>query len=374
MKPWITLLCFLSVASPGPAAEPLTTNSVGMEFVLIPSGNFIYGRFAPPFIGGGTGTNSLSAAQQSVIAQMNDRLAAAELAATTTRTALVASAFGEATRSHLDAQIKALSEMELALAQARADAFNAIQQSTNRLSTPQITTLIQQAPAAGPGARGGGGRGGNPADIATANELIRSDREKYPGFSVTIPRAFYLGRFEVTQEQWKKVMGNNPSTFQDGRFGVTSSDRHPVESVNWADAQAFVKKLNELEQTDVYRLPTEFEWEYAGKAGSLDDPPWNDNRAAAVIGNARVGTTMPVGTRTPNAWGLYDMLGNVWEWVQDYYNEKQYNDPVPPTTGTQHVLKGTGFLADVKNAIYSTHGAGPADKWEVGFRVLREAR
>jgi formylglycine-generating enzyme required for sulfatase activity len=194
------------------------------------------------------------------------------------------------------------------------------------------------------------------------------------GFTVTNPSAFDLGKYEVTQEQWKKVMGSNPSTFQDGKFGVTDGDHHPVESVSWEDAQAFVMKLNAIEKTNAYRLPTEFEWEYAGKAGAGDDPTWNEIRATAVLANARAGTTSTVGTKTPNAWGLYDMLGNVWEWVQDYYNGKLYNDATPPTRGDVHVLKGGGFLGDVKNVIYSTHGAGPADKWEVGFRVLREVR
>ena len=208
------------------------------------------------------------------------------------------------------------------------------------------------------------------ADARLADEIIRRDTR--PGFTVQVPRAFYLGKFEVTQEQWRKVMGSNPSTFQGA--AVPDADKHPVETVTWDDAQAFVRKLNELEKTDVYRLPTEFEWEYAGRAGAPDDPTWNEIRAMAVIQNARGGTTLAVGTKQPNPWGLYDMLGNVWEWTQDFYNEKLFNDPTPPRTGTTHVLKGGGFLADVKNAIYSTHGGGPGDKWSVGFRVLREAR
>jgi formylglycine-generating enzyme required for sulfatase activity len=79
-----------------------------------------------------------------------------------------------------------------------------------------------------------------------------------------------------------------------------------------------------------------------------------------------------VGQKEPNAWGLYDTLGNVWEWVQDYYNEKIFADPTPPDTGTVHVLKGASFVGDVKNLTYRTHGAGPANGWDVGFRVVRE--
>lgn len=79
-----------------------------------------------------------------------------------------------------------------------------------------------------------------------------------------------------------------------------------------------------------------------------------------------------MGTKKPNAWGLYDTLGNVWEWVQDRYNEKIFADPTPPKSGSQHVLKGAPFYGDVKNATYMTHAAGPGSKYDVGFRVVME--
>jgi sulfatase modifying factor 1 len=376
MKTISSLLCLLAVVLPGHAAEPVQkfTNSVGMEFSLIPAGNFVYGRFEPPFPAGGPAASGLNAAQGAAVTRMNESIAAPEQAAAAARTAILNGSLNGASRTQLEALAQTLAGTELALALARADAFGGIQQSPNRLGATARTNLMQQAVAAGRGGAGGGRGGGNPADIAKAEELIRADRAKYPGFTVNIPKAFYLGTYEVTQEQWTKVMGSNPATFQSGKFGVADSAKHPVESVSWADAQAFIKKLNALEKTNVYRLPTEFEWEYAGKAGATDDPTWNEIRATAVLGNARVGSTMPVGTKVPNAWGLYDMLGNVWEWVDDYYNEKLYNDPKPPTRGTQRVLKGGGFLGDVKSVIYSTHAGGPGDKWEVGFRIVREAR
>lgn len=93
-----------------------------------------------------------------------------------------------------------------------------------------------------------------------------------------------------------------------------------------------------------------------------------------MVGFGAILTTRPGGTMKPNAWGLYDTLGNVWEWVQDYYNEKIFADPTPPTRGTEHVLKGGGFVADVKNAIPATHAAGPANTFDVGFRIVREVR
>lgn len=85
-------------------------------------------------------------------------------------------------------------------------------------------------------------------------------------------------------------------------------------------------------------------------------------------------TTQAVGGMKPNAWGLYDTLGNVWEWVQDFYNEKIFADPTPAKTGKVHVLKGGGFLADVKNAIPATHAGGPGSTFDVGLRLVREAR
>jgi sulfatase modifying factor 1 len=377
MKTFPLLFCTFALAVTARAAEPAkkTVNSIGMEFSLIPAGSFTYGRYLAPFPPGGPAASGMTTAQAAAVAKMNDAVAPLEDAAAAARTALLNASLSGAAREQLDTHARNLAAADLALAQGRAAAFATLQQSPNPLSATARANLVQQAsnPAGRGGAAGGRG-GGNPADIAKAEELIRAARAQYPGFTVKIPKAFYLGTYEVTQEQWQKVMGNNPATFQDGKFGVTDGAKHPVESVTWADAQAFVKKLNALEKTNVYRLPTEFEWEYAGKAGSEDDPNWNDIRAGAVLANTRIATTMAVGTKVPNPWGLYDMLGNVWEWVDDFYNEKQYNDPKPPTKGTVHVLKGGGFLGDVKNVVYSTHAGGPADKWEVGFRIVREIR
>jgi sulfatase modifying factor 1 len=378
MKPLVTLFWAVAVTLAGQAAEPApkTVNSIGMEFSLIPAGSFTYGQYLAPFPAGSPAASGMTAAQAAAVAKMNEGLAASEQAVAAARTALVNASLSGVSRSQLEALARALADADSTLALARAEAFAGLQKSPARLGATAITNLVQQAASpAGRGAAAAGGRGGgNPADIAKAEELIQAARAQYPGFTVKIPKPFYLGTYEVTQEQWTKIMGSNPSTFQDGKFGVTDGAKHPVDSVTWEDAQAFVKKLNALEKTNVYRLPTEFEWEYAGKAGSPDDPSWNDIRAGAVLANTRGATTMAVGTKLPNPWGLHDMLGNVWEWVSDYYNEKQYNDPKPPTRGTVHVLKGGGFLGDVKNVVYSTHAGGPADKWEVGFRIVREVR
>ena len=237
---------------------------------------------------------------------------------------------------------------------------------TGALSTDQLAAGLSAAlpqPA--------GGRGGPPL-TAEQYRLIEAAarRDSSEGFTVTIGRPYYIGTYEVTQAQYRQVMGLNPSMFQGSKV-TGSSDAHPVDSVTWEDAQAFVRRLNAMEKVDVYRLPTEFEWEYAARAGAPDDISWNDIRRQAW--NARTGT-QPVGKMEPNAWGLYDTLGNVWEWVQDYYNEKLFADPTPPQSGTVRVLKGGGFLADVKNLTYMWHGGGPGNKFDVGFRVVREIR
>jgi sulfatase modifying factor 1 len=206
----------------------------------------------------------------------------------------------------------------------------------------------------------------NTAQYALAKSMAEKDAQ--PGFPVTINEPFYIGKFEVTQAQWKKVMGSNPSVFQGGKVR-DNADEHPVENVSWSDVQQFIKKLNRLESGARYRLPTEAEWEYAARAGAAEDIPWAQIRSVAQLDGR---TTSKVGSKAPNAWGLYDMLGNVWEWVHDYYNEKLFADPTPPEQGNQHVLKGASFSGDVKNATYMTHAGGPGNGWDVGFRIVLE--
>jgi len=199
--------------------------------------------------------------------------------------------------------------------------------------------------------------------------LEMAKHDAMPGFEVIIKQPYYIGQFEVTQGQWEKIMGTNPSFFKGDKV-KDDAGQHPVENVSWNDARQFIKKLNEVEKA-AYRLPSEFEWEYAARAGAKDDISWNDIRKTAVIATT---TTSIIGKKQPKALGLYDMLGNVWEWVQDYYNEKIFADPVPPKKGKEHVLKGASFYGDVKNATYMTHAAGPASKYDVGFRVVMEIK
>ena len=209
----------------------------------------------------------------------------------------------------------------------------------------------------------------NAADYARCAEL--SARDARPGFTVTIARPYYLGKTEVTQAQWRKAMGNNPSVFQGSKV-KDDADRHPVDNVTWYDARRFVNRLNAMDRTAHYRLPTEFEWEYAARAGANEEPTWAMIRATAWEQDVDKGTTHAVSTKQPNAWGLHDMLGNVWEWVSDVYNEKLFADSLPTRVGTTHVLRGGSFVSDVKNTTWFTHAGGPGSGFDVGFRVVRE--
>ena len=152
------------------------------------------------------------------------------------------------------------------------------------------------------------------------------DSDERPVHEVEISRGFWLGTYEVTQGQWESVMGRNPSYFE-------GDARLPVETVSWNDVQEFIEKLNAASGSSVYRLPSEAEWEYACRAGtstrwSLGDDDGDDasqlDKYAWYDCNDGCDTKV-VGRKGPNGWGLYDMHGNVWEWVQDWYSSGYYN-------------------------------------------------
>src|SRR5688572_32357991 len=126
------------------------------------------------------------------------------------------------------------------------------------------------------------------ADTARCEEIVK--RERRSGFTVTLPHPYYIGKFEVTQDEWTKVMGSNPSRFK----GLRDAMRHPVDSVTWDDAQRFVQRLNQREKTTAYRLPTEFEWEYAARAGAAADPTWDEIRELAWEQDVTTASTHPV--------------------------------------------------------------------------------
>jgi formylglycine-generating enzyme len=205
------------------------------------------------------------------------------------------------------------------------------------------------------------------ADYEACEELAKATSK--PGFEVAFG-SFWLGKYEVTQAQWEAIMGENPAFFQDR----DDSNAYPVESVTWEDVQVFIQKLNDLDQQYRYRLPTAFEWEYAAKAGTTEPLSWKATKEQAWIQDTNKGKPQRIGLMQPNAWGLYDMLGNVWEWVSDFHNGKTAPDQIPPTSGNVHVLKGGSFSSDVTNATYFFHGGGPGNGWDVGFRLVRIAK
>ncbi len=198
---------------------------------------------------------------------------------------------------------------------------------------------------------------------------------------VTLSRPFYLGRYEVMQGEWDHVMGDNPSFFK--RCG----DRCPVEQVTWHDVQLFIRRLNERSSAG-FRLPTEAEWEYAcranglapfGRASSLSSRDANINGNfpyEAPIGEFRQQTT-PAGRFAPNPWGLFDVSGNVWEWVQDAhcpYPEGSVTDPKGECESPHRVIRGGSWLFDGGSArcgLRYTHR--PQDKgYSLGLRLARD--
>ena len=203
------------------------------------------------------------------------------------------------------------------------------------------------------------------------------DSDEGPQHRVTISRSFYMQTTEVTQAQWKSVMGSNPS-----RFKNCGGDC-PVERVRWNDAQEFIKRLNRKEGGSKYRLPTEAEWEYAARAGSTGAYCFGDNKGQlgeyAWYRSNSGRKTHRVGTRKPNQWGLYDMHGNVWEWVQDWYQKGYYSsspgtDPLcKNSAGGRRVGRGGSWLSKAWNLRSAVRLRNlPADRnYLLGFRVAR---
>lgn len=192
---------------------------------------------------------------------------------------------------------------------------------------------------------------------------------------VTLTQPFQMGIHEVTQAQYERVMGNNPSDFK--------SAENPVKTVSWDDAVEFCRRLSELPAEkaagNVYRLPTEAEWEYACRAGtdskfsSGDDD--SDLGDYAWFAQNSGNKTHPVGGKKPNAWGLYDMHGNVWEWCQDWADDipnGAVTDPAGPASGSYRVFRGGNSgspAARCGSAIRGRYYPSVRDDFTGGFRV-----
>ena len=203
------------------------------------------------------------------------------------------------------------------------------------------------------------------------------DSDEEPVHEVEISKGFWLGKYEVTQGQWEAVMETTPWSSEDY---VRENPSHPAVHIFWNDVQEFIEKLNNAAGSDVYRLPTEAEWEYACRAGTTT--PWSFGDAESQLTNyawyLAEQYAHAVGTKRSNPWGLYDMYGNVWEWVQDWYGDNYYNssprvDPQGPTSGSYRVFRGGSFNSDaqfLRSANRSRNSPGARDA-SIGARLLR---
>jgi len=212
-------------------------------------------------------------------------------------------------------------------------------------------------------------------NMGSPNDEVDRYLNEGPRHLVTISEPYYVGVYEVTQEQWDAVMGTNPS-------GSVASG-NPVEKVSWNDCQDFITELNR-KGIGTFRLPTEAEWEYACRAETQtryfygDDPDCLDIGDYAWYMDNSEGATHTVGQKESNAWGLYDMNGNVWEWCSDwydYYNSASQVDPTGPSTGTGRVIRGGGCFSNPQQCRSARRSDFlPTDSDSVlGFRLVRTA-
>ena len=207
------------------------------------------------------------------------------------------------------------------------------------------------------------------------------EQEKYDQHQVKLTKNYYMQTTEVTQGQWKSVMGNNPSSYKN------CGDNCPVESVSWEEVQDFIGRLNQKNSGYDYRLPTEAEWEYAARAGTTGPFAFGDclsTNDANYDGNFSLDNcpkgeyrekTIPVASLKPNAWGLYDMHGNVYEWCHDWYGE--YSSPLPidpigPKTGVDRILRGGGWNSSARYCRSAHQNKHEPDfgSWDLGFRLV----
>jgi len=215
------------------------------------------------------------------------------------------------------------------------------------------------------------------------------DSDEGPQRLVTIAKGFWMGRYEVTQGQYEAVMGTNPSNFKN------CGNDCPVERVSWNDAKEFISRLNARNDGFVYSLPSEAEWEYAARAGTTTATAFGDSLSSTQAnfdgnypyGNApkgpNLGRTVKVGSYRPNAWGLYDMHGNVWEWAEDIYQDSYTGLPTDGSANTLRgdssgrVLRGGSWVFNGDSSRSASRlGNNPTIRYNyfLGFRVVARAR
>jgi|GEM_PF-1508245 len=207
--------------------------------------------------------------------------------------------------------------------------------------------------------------------------------------NISLTRDFFIGKYEITQEQWVAIMGSLPA-----QYAITQKNKtygeiyglgklHPIYFVSWHAANEFCKKLSEL-TGDLYRLPTEAEWEYACRAGSNTLYYWgnNDMSSAAFAwhyGNANK-SSQEAGQKIPNAWGIYDMVGNVGEFCSDwyelsYYSQSPEKDPQGPEHGDTKIIRGGAWVSRIPTRSGFRNSIKPdAILYDVGFRIVKEIK
>lgn len=207
------------------------------------------------------------------------------------------------------------------------------------------------------------------------------EADEQPRHSVQITQPFHLGMYEVTQRQWERVMGTSLTDHynnmdQNLPLNEVSPD-HPMYFVSWEDTQTFIEKINTLEGKSIYRLPTEAEWEYAARAGSVDEPETQLDQLAWYA-NTSDRKIHPVGKLQPNAWGLHDMHGNVFEWCFDwldrsYYTRGQNIDPQGGPPGERRMIRGGCWYSEAEacRAGYRSYTSPGSRGTHLGFRIVR---
>jgi formylglycine-generating enzyme required for sulfatase activity len=195
--------------------------------------------------------------------------------------------------------------------------------------------------------------------------------------------SYYMGKYEITQGQWRKVMGILPDAYTGTDYINKDCDDCPVVKVNYEEVQEFIKRLNEKSPGKHYRLPTELEWEFAARGGmySGDYKYAGSNKLSTVgwYGKTR-GATHPVGQKQPNELGIYDMSGNVLEWCTDWYDADYYKtttdawDPKGPSVGEKKVLRGGSYYDDdyVCRNFYRSRFSPKTSQWNIGFRLATD--
>lgn len=229
--------------------------------------------------------------------------------------------------------------------------------------------------------------GTSPSDIELVTfEMLTPDASQFndetPVHSVQISKGYWLSRTETTQEQWQRVMRGRPGPAEYWKRADWKT--LPVVSISWNMAQQFVAKLTKTDARYKYRLPSEAEWEYAARAGSNNIRPMKAEQLeeyAWVLSNSG-DVPHPVATRKPNSFGLYDMLGNAWEWVNDRYSDDTYTsgrriNPTGPTQGLKRVRRGGSYhcpLHETRPGFRSPDDTPDTAYTVTGFRVVAEEK